>query len=387
MKPNLTICLIGLVLLQACDMAQQSQQQKIIVHKANTHKMFVKPILHDTLCITAVGDIMLGTSYPSNNALPPDSGRSSFKAVEKYLQGNDVTFGNLEGTLLDNGDPANYKLHLKSTAYLFRMPIVCGEILKKAGFNALSIANNHISDFGYNGRISTMHVLDSCGINYAGQLSHPTSIFTVNGVKYGLCCFAPNSHTVSILNLANAAIIIQQLKQQCDVVIVAYHGGGEGVAFEHVIFKDESYFGEKRGNVFAFAHNAIDAGADIVLGTGPHVSRAMEVYKGRFIAYSLGNFCTYKSVSVAGVCGIAPLLKLYINKKGEFLNGKIIAVKQSHQNGLEPDSLNLAVKRIRFLTLADFPQSGILIADNGMITRKQSFNMPTIVDTLKDNQK
>ena len=388
MKPNLIICLMCFVLLQACDITEQPQQQKTVVHKNNIpQKIIVKSPAHDTLCITAVGDIMMGTSYPNSNTLPPDSGRSSFKAVEKYLQGNDVTFGNLEGTLLDNGDPAHYKLHLKSTAYLFRMPVICGGFLKTAGFNALSIANNHIGDFGDNGRISTMHILDSCGINYAGQLSHPTSIFTVNGVKYGFCCFAPNSQTVSILDLANAANIIRQLKQQCNVVIIAYHGGGEGVGYEHVVFKDESYFGEKRGNVFAFAHNAIDAGADIVLGTGPHVSRAMEVYKGRFIAYSLGNFCTYKSVSVAGVCGIAPLLKLYINKKGEFLNGRIIAVKQSHQNGLEPDSLNLAVKRIRSLTLADFPQSGIDISDNGLITRLAIANVPTLVDTLKDNQK
>jgi hypothetical protein len=174
-----------------------------------------------------------------------------------------------------------------------------------------------------------------------------------------------------LLVLQDATQLIQQLKQQCDVLIVAFHGGGEGVGFEHVPFKMESFHGEKRGDVAKFAHAAVDAGADVVLGTGPHVSRAVEVYKNRMIAYSLGNFCTYKSVSVAGICGIAPILKIYINKKGEFLNARIISVKQTHDGGLQPDSLNGAAQRIRMLTMMDFPQSGVDISDDGVIVKSE----------------
>jgi poly-gamma-glutamate capsule biosynthesis protein CapA/YwtB (metallophosphatase superfamily) len=366
--PRLLTAVFLITALQACDI-QSPPKLPQPPKKVVPHKLTLMPVRHDTLCIAAVGDIMMGTSYPTSSTLPPDSGRSSFAAVSDYFKGADVTFGNLEGTLLDNGNPAHYKLHLKSKAYLFRMPQQYGMILKNAGFNILSIANNHIGDFGDNGRLSTMHTLDSCGINYAGLLSHPSAVFIVNGVKYGFCAFAPNSQTVSILDLKNATVLIQQLKQQCDVLIVAFHGGGEGVGFEHVPFKGESYFREKRGDVHAFAHNAINAGADVILGTGPHVSRAIELYKKRFIAYSLGNFCTYRCISVNGVCGTAPLLKIYLNKKGEFLNGRIIAVKQTHQSGLQPDSLGSAIKRIRELTLADFPQSGLNITDDGLITK------------------
>lgn len=124
----------------------------------------------------------------------------------------------------------------------------------------------------------------------------------------------------------------------------------------------------KRGNVQAFAHTAIDAGADIVLGNGPHVSRALEKYKGRLIAYSLGNFCTYKSVSVAGVCGMAPLLKVKLNKKGEFLSGNIISFRQTHLDGLSRDTLNHVVKRIKMLTEKDFPNSGLEIDDDGTVS-------------------
>lgn len=367
-KPLLALLLI--CLLYSCQEQLDTQQQQAAASpvKVQPEKKAV-PKNHDTLCITAVGDIMLGTSYPNNGTLPPDSGRNSFSAVAKYLHNNDVTFGNLEGTLLDTGSPAHYKLHLRSTAYLFRMPTYFSSVLKDAGFNALSVANNHIGDFGDNGRISTMKTLDSAGINYAGLLVHPTSIFKVNGVTYGFCAFAPNSQVEPLLDLKNAAQVIQQLKQQCDVLIVAFHGGGEGVGYEHVPCAMESFIGEKRGDVHKFAHAAIDAGADVILGTGPHVSRAVEVYKNRLIAYSLGNFCTYRSVSVAGICGIAPILKIYINKKGEFLNGKIVSVKQTRDGGLQPDSLNAAAQRIRMLTMMDFVQPGVEISDDGYIAK------------------
>ena len=375
-------CLIILfcwgLLLCSCEEQINTGRQPAKTHISSHPKVAASPRRHDTLCVAAVGDIMLGTSYPDKSTLPADSGRSSFTAVEKYLHGNDVTFGNLEGTLLDGGAPATYKLHLKSKAYLFRMPTSCGKILKDAGFNVLSIANNHIGDFGDNGRESTMQTLDSADINYAGLLSHPSSVFEVNGVTYGFCAFSPNSQVEPLLDLQNAANEIRKLKQECDVVIVAFHGGSEGAGFEHVPFKMESFFGEKRGDVYAFAHNAIDAGADVVLGTGPHVSRAVEVYKDRFIAYSLGNFCTYKCVSVAGVCGIAPLLKIYINKKGEFLNARIIPVKQTHDGGLQTDSLGSVIKRMRMLTQMDFPKSGLNIDDSGLIARNVTPRLDTV---------
>jgi hypothetical protein len=156
-------------------------------------------------------------------------------------------------------------------------------------------------------------------------------------------------------------------------VLVSFHGGGEGTDFEHVPFAVESFIGEKRGDVYAFAHNAIDAGADLVFGNGPHVNRAMEIYNNRLIAYSLGNFCTYKCVSVSGICGMAPLLKAYVNKEGKFLSGRIISFSQAHDKGLVRDTLNQAARRIRMLTAADFPDGGLTISDDGAITAIPGF--------------
>jgi hypothetical protein len=322
---------------------------------------------HDTICIAAVGDIMLGTSYPNKYTLPPDSAKSSFNAVLNELRSADLTFGNLEGTLLDKGSPARYKKNL-AVAYFFKMPTSYVGVLKDAGFDVVSLANNHSGDFGEEGRVSTTKTLDSAGINYGGLLSHPTAVFKLNGITYGFCAFAPNANTLPILDLKNEAQVIADLKRQADIVIVSFHGGAEGAAYEHVPLKGESFMRQKRGDVRAFAHTAIDAGADVVFGNGPHVSRAIENYKKHLIAYSLGNFCTYKSVSVEGVCGLAPLLKVNLNKKGEFLSGQIIALKQTHLNGLQRDSLNKVITRIKILTKADFPNSRLTIDDDGKIT-------------------
>jgi hypothetical protein len=358
----------------ACQEAQVTHKHPIHHHKkigktvTPTATATAPKTQPDSICIAAVGDIMLGTSYPDKKTLPPDSAKNSFKNVASELRDADVTFGNLEGTLLDTGAPANYRLHQLIRPWLFRMPASYGIVLKEAGFNVLSLANNHIGDFGDFGRVSTMKVLDSLGIQYGGQLSHPSAVFKINGITYGFCAFAPNGETLSILDLKNARHIIQNLKKQCDIVMVSFHGGGEGIAFEHVPFINEVFINEKRGDVHAFAHNAIDAGADLVFGNGPHVCRAMEVYKNRLIAYSLGNFCTYRCVSVAGICGMAPLLKVYVNKKGEFLSGRIIANKQTHDKGLEPDNLNRVIARIKMLTEADFPEAGLNISDDGVIT-------------------
>jgi poly-gamma-glutamate capsule biosynthesis protein CapA/YwtB (metallophosphatase superfamily) len=338
--------------------------QNSSIQSANT----VNAAPADTITIAAVGDVMLGTNYPTNAALPPDSGKSSFTSAMQHLRNADITFGNLEGVLLDTGEAATYKLNFRTRGHLFRMPTCYGGILKTAGFDVLSMANNHVDDFSKAGRKNTVKLLDSLGIKHAGLLSYPSASFTIKGVKYGFCAFSPNSQTVSLQNLGYAKKIIRQLKQDNDIVIVSFHGGGEGTNFEHVTKTTETYKGENRGNVYQFAHTAIDAGADVVFGNGPHVVRAMELYNKRLIAYSLGNFCTYKGVSISGICGLAPLLKVKLNKKGHFLNGQIISYKQTHEHGLQPDPANKAAARIRSLTETDFLQSDLTVSDDGRVT-------------------
>ena len=114
----------------------------------------------------------------------------------------------------------------------------------------------------------------------------------------------------------------------------------------------------------------IDNGADIIFGSGPHVTRAIEVYKDRFISYSLGNFCTYGRFNLAGPNGIAPIVKINVDIKGKFLSGRIIPIYQPWPGGVKIDNNRRVINKIRELTTFDFPDAVIKISDNGEITYK-----------------
>ncbi|HEY5917897.1 MAG TPA: CapA family protein [Chryseolinea sp.] len=325
--------------------------------------VFVKK---DTVTVIGVGDIMMGTNYPENK-LPENDGGFLMKGVEPYLRDADITFGNLEGTLLDSGGIAKTCKDPK-VCYAFRTPVAYVKNLVNAGFDVMSLANNHAGDFGEAGRVSSMRILDSAGIQHAGQLVKKFVTFEKDSIKYGMVAFAPNSGCVNLNDLVGAKLLVEHLDSICDIVIVSFHGGAEGAQYQNVPRTNELFHGENRGNVYAFSHAMIDAGADIVFGHGPHVTRAIEVYQDRFIAYSLGNFCTYRGISVTGVNGLSPIIKVYTDPTGRFYKGLIIPTYQSYGTGVRVDPQNQVIKKIQELTKKDFPESKIQIAENGLIT-------------------
>ncbi len=325
----------------------------------------------EPLTIVGVGDMMLGTNYPSAGYLPPNGGRGLLADVEEILRSADVAFGNLEGTILDKGGTPK-RCNNPDLCYVFRSPESYVDHFVKAGFDFLSIANNHSGDFGAAGRARTKAVLDEAGIAYAGLAgTDEYAIIERNGVKYGMCAFAPNSGTVSIHNLSKAKEIVRKLEESCDVVIVSFHGGAEGGKHQNVPRRPETYYGENRGDVYKFAHAVVDAGADIVFGHGPHVTRAMELYKDRLICYSLGNFCTYGRFNLRGAAGIAPLVSVTVDREGAFLGGQVTPVYQQKTHGPKIDSQNQAVLKLIELTQQDFPETALLIGKDGKLSKKE----------------
>lgn len=320
----------------------------------------------DTITVIGVGDIMMGTNYPDKGGLPPNDGIDLFKEVASTLQNADVTMGNLEGVLLDEGGTAKTCRDPK-VCYVFRSPVRYAQNLAVAGFDLMSLANNHAGDFGDVGRRSSMKALDEVGIKHAGLTTTPYVVFEKNGVRYGFTAFAPNSGCLSLNDLATAKAIVQKLDSLSDVVIVSFHGGAEGPQHQHVPRKNEIFYGENRGNVYAFAHGLIDSGADIIFGHGPHVTRAIEVYKNRFIAYSLGNFCTYSGINVSGVNGLAPIIKVYASPQGEFMKAKITSTNQTFRAHVKIDAQQQVLTRIQQLTREDFPESTLKISDDGWV--------------------
>jgi poly-gamma-glutamate capsule biosynthesis protein CapA/YwtB (metallophosphatase superfamily) len=322
------------------------------------------PSTHAGLTLAAVGDIMPGTDFPEN-ILPDDDGLSFFDAVASLLSAPDITFGNFEGVLLDGGEPVKQCTN-KKICFLFRTPTRYARYLKIAGFDVMSLANNHARDFGEDGRSSSMAALAAEGIHTSGREGTVAS-FVANGRRIAMVAFAPNVGSNSLNDPQIGLPLVTELAAKHDIVIVSFHGGAEGNGAEVLPFAREIFAGEDRGNVVEFAHSMIDAGADIVLGHGPHVVRPLELYRDRLIAYSLGNFATYYGISVEGIRGIAPILLVTLDDEGKFVSGRIESTVQVRPAGPAIDPSKRVVTLLRTLTSAAFPHGPLVISEDGTL--------------------
>jgi poly-gamma-glutamate capsule biosynthesis protein CapA/YwtB (metallophosphatase superfamily) len=312
--------------------------------------------------------MMMGSNYPNVAGLPPQNGALLMKAVEPILKSANLTIGNLEGVLLNEGGTAKTCRDPK-VCYVFRSPESYVQNLVNAGFDVMSLANNHAGDFGDLGRRTSAKTLEQAGIYYAGQVTKPYTVFEKDGVTYGFAAFAPNGGCQNLNDLAAAKKIVAKLDSLADIVIVSFHGGAEGPQHQHVPRKNEIFYGENRGDVYQFAHQMIDHGADIVFGHGPHVTRAVEVYKNRFIAYSLGNFCTYGGINVSGINGLSPIIKVFTDAKGNFYQAHVTSTRQTFRGPVSIDTTKAVLKRIQELTKQDFPDVSLEINDQGWIRK------------------
>lgn len=322
------------------------------------------------LTIAMVGDIMMGTSWTNHGSrLTADDGASLFQDASEILKSVDIAAGNLEGTLFD-GEGKPKPCYNPQRYFTFKMPERYVNHLLDAGFDFVSIANNHVNDFGPEAYESTQKVLDKAGLAYAGVSDKkPTAIIEKDGRKIGFTAFGFSPGMPNVNDYDALKTLVSGLRDECDIVVVSFHGGAEGKEFQHVPHKRELTSGD-RGNVEEFAHLAIDAGADVVYGHSPHVPRAVELYKDRIIFYSLGNFCTPYEFNLTGVNGLAPLAVVTINPDGTFLDGKIHSFKQSSGIGPRKDPSNEAARKIKELTKADFPDTPLTITDDGDISKK-----------------
>jgi len=325
------------------------------------------PPKHPGLDVTAVGDVMLGTDYPEN-ILPDDDGVGFLTAVTPLLNTADVTFGNLEGVLLDGGEPVKQCKDVR-ICFLFRSPTRYAQYLAQAGFDVMSLANNHARDFGEDGRSSSMAALDAAGIRHSGR-EGTTASWIANGRRVALVAFAPNVGSNLLNEPEIARAMVAQLAATHDVVIVSFHGGAEGNGAEVLPFAREIFVGEDRGDVVQFARAMVDAGADLVVGSGPHVVRPMELYHDRLIAYSLGNFATYYGISVEGIRGIAPILQVHLDDEGRFVSGRVIATTQIRPAGPSVDPVNSVIALLRGLNMSAFPDGELGVGEDGTLSRR-----------------
>jgi hypothetical protein len=324
-----------------------------------------------TISMSATGDIIMGSAP---NGLPPAGGKDFFAGVKDALRA-DLQMGNLEQPLTNDtgvskcpaaapspgGQPA------KATCFAFRSPPAYANVLRDAGFRVLNLANNHAYDFGAEGNRQTRAALEGAGLAHTGAPGQIT-VVDVKGVKVAVLGFSSYTWSQSVVDIDAGADLVRQAKSRADLVVVQMHVGAEGADRTHIKPGTEMYLGENRGDSIKFAHAVVDAGADLVIGHGPHVMRAMEFYKGRLIAYSLGNFAGYRALGYTGVVGVGGVLHVTLRRDGSYVDGSLAPTRMVAPGLPATDPARQALSLVRGLSDADLPASGARIGDDGSIT-------------------
>ena len=336
-----------------------------------------------------VGDINLGTET-LEDGVPPDSGRGLLDRSRPSLTG-DLVIGNFEGVLADTGTPTKCllppsrdrarKTRLKPGApaptpatrpncYAFRTPTMLAPRLVEAGFTHMNLANNHANDLGPAGRQSTEQVLEGLGVRLYGPLGRITVDTIRRGdslTAVGLIGFTTYPYAYNLLDIERSAAVVDSVRPMVDLLVVTFHGGTEGVKALRTGEAAESLGKEPRGDLRRWARAVIDAGADAVIGHGPHVLRGMEFYRGRLIAYSLGNFATYRGFNLTGPLGITGVLQLEFAGDRTLRAARFVPMKQLPRQGPFPDSDSTALHLIRRLSAEDFGASAAVMTESGEI--------------------
>lgn len=314
-----------------------------------------------------------GSNYSGRALLPTEPGEA-LNAEQEFLFGNikpflgesDLLFGNFESTLTDY--PYSAKDTSQGMTFAFRTPPVYAQMLKNLGFDVLSVANNHSFDFGDQGFADTISHIEQAGMKAVGRKGQIVYT-TANNVPIAFVGFSylPDHNLMHDLEAGGA--LIREAKQKAKIVVVSVHAGAEGSDEVHTRNETEYFFGENRGNLVAFARGMIDQGADLVLGHGPHVPRALELYQNKLIAYSLGNFVGYKTLSTVGTLGDSLILTTQLTAEGDFVGGRIIPVALNSDGAPRLDDYFRSVVLIRNLIKQDFPDTPLAIDDMGNILR------------------
>ena len=270
--------------------------------------------------ISAVGDIVMG-STPN---LPPDGGRSFFDGVQTDLAA-DVVLGNLEGTLsVGGGSKCGAG---SSNCYAFQTPAVVRGVAEEGRLHGPEPRQQPCLRLraAPARRRRSRPWASSDSRPPAGPARSPTSRSAT--IDVALVGFAPYPWAQSLTDIPAARRLVKKAAAHADVVIVTMHAGAEGSDRMHVRPGTEMFLGENRGNVVAFSHAVVEAGADVVIGSGPHVLRGMEWYHGRLIAYSLGNFAGYRVFALGGPLSISGILRVTLRGDGGFDSGTLVPTR------------------------------------------------------------
>jgi hypothetical protein len=315
------------------------------------------------ISMSATGDIIMGDAP---GRLPAGGGAGFFNSVKQALAA-DLVMGNLEEPLTD--DTGTSKCGPDSTGcHQFRAPPSYAAHLRDAGYQVLNQANNHGYDYGPAGYRNTQKALERQGLKHTGAPDQIT-VVDVQGVKVAIVGFSSYVWSNSLIDIASGKKVVAKAASAADLVVVQVHMGAEGSDKTRVKPGTEMFLGENRGDPVRFSHAMIDAGADLIVGHGPHVLRALEFYKGRLIAYSLGNFAGGGgTLNNGGRLGLGAVLKVSMSADGTWAGGQLVSTYMNSAGKPTMDADQRGLALVKGLCRSDFPSTGARLDGAGKIS-------------------
>ena len=316
----------------------------------------------ETFTLAWGGDVTPGSAY----GLPPGHGATMLAGVADVLSGVDIAAVNLEGTL-GLGGVAKCAPHASPTCFSFQAPAANVAALTTAGVDVVNVANNHANDHGPLGQRLTARALRTGGIAFTGRSRQVTNL-RLPHADVAFVGFAPYAWAAPLRDLDAVRRLVHAAAARANVVVVFMHAGAEGAGQVHTPDHAETAFGENRGNARAFAHAAVRAGADLVLGSGPHVLRGIELYRQRLIAYSLGNLAGFHNFGLGGRTALSALLRVRVGPQGAFAAGTLRSLRLVGAGLPAPDPSGAAARLVSTLSNQDFGRRGVRVDPQGALS-------------------
>jgi hypothetical protein len=356
-----------------------------------------RPVRADTAAgvrVCAGGDVTLGTNFDTTwvhtarsrlgrrvPALPsPDS---LLAPLRPLLADADVVLLNVESAI-GEGRIHRQKCAPGSTAcFAFRSPVAAAGAMRRVAPEDAqvigNVANNHARDDGDIGRRNTVRHLETAGVQVTGMDTIATPVITLRGDTVAFLGFAqwtgPDPR-----NLAAVRRHVRRAAREYARVVVTMHMGAEGRGRQNTPNARETFVGEDRGNVVAFARAAVESGADLVIGHGPHVMRAAEWRDGKLVFYSLGNLVTYGPFTMSEPLNRGGIACAVLDRDGAILSAQLRSTVQRLPGLVSVDAMHRAAALTDSLGRIDFPSTAARFDRyTGEVLRSDGTPLPRIL--------
>ncbi|NUO65022.1 MAG: hypothetical protein HOQ26_16215 [Gemmatimonadaceae bacterium] len=333
--------------------------------------------------VCAGGDVTLGTNLDTSwtklvarrlkkpvAALPsPDSLVAPLRTL---FAGADIALLNVEGAIGEGDPPIAKCAKSASGCYALRMPPSAAHAVRRVSDRVVvaNLANNHARDAGPDGLRETVRRLTDAGVLVTGVDTLPTLVETARGDTLAILGFATSGAPNDLRDLESVRRHVARAVAGNRRVIVTMHLGAEGAKAQRTLDSTERYLDVTRGNPVAFADAAAGAGADLVIGHGPHVLRAVE-WRGRsLVLYSLGNLVTYGPFSHREPMRRGAVACATVDGRGAVSAARLYPTVQRAPGTVRTDRSRRALTLVDSLSKLDFPKSGARVLKDGRLVRR-----------------